>query len=210
VYQFRFALAGDVMVGPHFTGTTQDIVWPVQQQLLLIFNVTEVAAITAMSPYPNQSSGGIRPFGRFKKPPFKDACLSSAPLEDIAVLHIYSDAESGLCRGILAEYYNGSQRTLGECRIGMDPVRTYEDPAGLCFSRVLRNLPKTLIELKGTKLCIASQSEHQQHQHDGEEWSWSPMRGTLQFWFTNEQSIMDVIVDDTTPFGEYLQGASNY
>ncbi|KAM0478576.1 hypothetical protein ACHAPX_005165 [Trichoderma viride] len=134
-YLFRFEVAGDVMVGPNFVGPTQDFIWPVQEQLLLIFNVAELAAISAMSAYPNQNSE-MQPFARFSKPLFQDACFSSAPLENVALLHVYSDAETGLCRGILAEYNNGSQRALGECRIGLDPVCTSTSPACLCFAQV--------------------------------------------------------------------------
>lgn len=189
------------MVGPHFLGPTQDFIWPVKEQLLLVFNVAELAAISAMSAYPNQSSE-VRPFARFGKRPFQEACFSSAPLENVALLHIYSDAETGLCRGILAEYNNGSQRALGECRIGMDPVCTYKNPACLCFSRVTHHRPGTAIELKGTKVCAAYQSKHK---HDEEGWSCFPMQGNLQFWFTNEQSVVDVIVDEagSTPSSEH-------
>ncbi|EHK48111.1 hypothetical protein TRIATDRAFT_165237, partial [Trichoderma atroviride IMI 206040] len=115
-WAFRFELAGDVMAGPRFLGPTQDFTWPVKEQLLLVFNVAEPAAISAMSAYPNQDSD-VKPFARLDKPPFQEACFSSAPLEDVALVHIYSDAETGLCRGLLAEYHHGSQRALGECRV---------------------------------------------------------------------------------------------
>ncbi|PTB43012.1 hypothetical protein M441DRAFT_56047 [Trichoderma asperellum CBS 433.97] len=191
-YLFRFELAGDVIVGPRFLGPTQDFIWPVKEQLLLIFNVAELAAISAMSAYPNESSE-ITPFARLSKAPFQEACFSSAPLEGIVLLQIYSDAETGLCRGILAEYGNGSQRALGECRIGVDPVCTYKSPACLCFTQVTRNRSGTSIELKGIKVSSSYQSEHK---HGEVGWSCFPMRGTLQLWFTNEQSILEVIVDE--------------
>ncbi|KAK1244955.1 hypothetical protein MKX08_004584 [Trichoderma sp. CBMAI-0020] len=190
-YLFRFELAGDVMVGPHFLGPTQDVTWPVKEELLLVFNVAEPAAISAMSAYPNQN-GEIQPFARLGKPPFQEACFSSAPLEDVALVHVYSDAETGLCRGLLAEYHNGSQRALGECRIGLDPVCTYRSPACLCFRRTTRHRPGTSIELRGTRVCTADQSKHE---HDEEGWLCFPMRGSLRFWFTNEQSVLDVLVD---------------
>lgn len=185
-------MAGDVIIGPHFLGPTQDFLWPVKEQLLLIFNVAELAAISAMSAYPNESSE-ITPFARFSKPPFQEACFSSAPLENISLLQIYSDVETGLCRGMLAEYSNGSQRALGECRIGLDPVCNYKNPACLCFTQVRCNRPGTAIELKGTKV---SSTCHSEHKHAEEGWSCFPMHGTLQFWFTNEQSMLEVILDE--------------
>lgn len=189
------------MIGPHFIGPTQDFIWPVKEQLLLIFNVAELAAISAISAYPNQSSE-TTPFARFGKPPFQEACFSCAPMENIEFLQIYSDAETGLCRGILAEYSNGSQRSLGECRIGLDPVCTYKNPACLCFTQITRIRPETFIELKGIRV---SSSHHSEHEHDTEGWSCFPMHGTLQFWFTNEQSILEVILDESEsmPFRGY-------
>lgn len=149
-------------------------------------------AISAMSAYPNESSE-ITPFARFSKAPFQEACFSSAPLDGVVLLQIYSDAETGLCRGILAEYSNGSQRALGECRIGVDPVCTYKNPACLCFTQVTRKRPGTSIELKGIKVSSSYQPEHK---HDEVGWSCFPMRGTLQLWFTNQQSSLEVIVDE--------------
>ncbi|KAL7924041.1 hypothetical protein ACQKWADRAFT_35977 [Trichoderma austrokoningii] len=191
-YLFRFELAGDVIIGPHFRGPTQDIIWPVKELLLLIFNVAELAVILAMSAYPNQSkSSEMKPFARFGEPPFKEACFSSASLENVTFLHIYTDADTGFCRGILVEYSNGSQRALGECRIGLDPVNTCKNPACLCFTAITRILAGTPIVLKGTK--VSSSAYQSVHTHDEEGWTCLPMRGAVEFWFTNRQSVLRVI-----------------
>lgn len=46
-------------------------------------------------------------------PPFKQAYFATASLDCIEYIHIFTDAETEFCWGLLLEYNNGSQRSLG-------------------------------------------------------------------------------------------------
>ncbi|RSL55783.1 hypothetical protein CEP54_009204 [Fusarium duplospermum] len=75
-------------------------------------------------------------------PPFQlgETLPSVASLEGLVRVSVYQAGNRGFCAGLLMEYRNGAQRTLGSCRLGVDPVNTWSEPTHICFlSRTRRD-----------------------------------------------------------------------
>lgn len=60
-----------------------------------------------------------------KPSPFLRACLSSAPLENVAMTQCFYSRTSGICRGIALKYETGPERAIGECRLGVAPAKLH-------------------------------------------------------------------------------------
>lgn len=128
--------------------------------------------------------------------PFRDALFSSAPLERVRCLSIFNDKETGFCRGILLEYDNGAQRSLGQCRLDIDPVEYSTRPAGICFRRETHligpqhSIPSNFIlgNPDSRRVTTVKSTGTDEHTHDEEGWTCVPMKGELEFWFTPGQT----------------------
>lgn len=57
---------------------------------------------------------------------------TSAPLQNIRRLRVFRKKE-GSWKGMLLYYTNGSQRSVGQCRVGVDDSTSYDDPRGICL-----------------------------------------------------------------------------
>jgi hypothetical protein len=122
-------------------------------------------------------------------PPFERAFFSSAPLEDIASIRIFNDREAQACRGIVIQYTNGSQRALGQCRVGIDGDQIIIGPRRLCLASFALSRSYTGDQLYATKV-ESSITLH--HKHDGTDWVCNELRGILRFWFNNQQTKLEV------------------
>lgn len=63
------------------------------------------------------------------------AYCSSAPLDHVTRAELYMEAGTGLARGMVMNYKDGSVRAVGECRVGIDPSIVVHDPWALCVRR---------------------------------------------------------------------------
>ena len=61
-----------------------------------------------------------------------------APAKNITRADVYYDRRNGYCKGLLLKYANGAQRAVGQCRIGIDPFKAYEEPSWFCYHDLLR------------------------------------------------------------------------
>jgi len=112
------------------------------------------------------------------RPPVIDSCpysnwySSYAPMEDVRRVHMFLEpGEEGYCRGLLLEYENGGQRAVSQCRVCIDPVRTFEKPKRICWSRTKEeDVPRKRVTFD------------EQESEDG-EWAVYGMAGTLGFYY---------------------------
>ncbi len=186
-------LAGDVVIGPHLSGNTCDFVLSGTPPKQIIYNTAELQCGTFFAAYPctrhSSTSFAASPI-LVHESPLRSGIYSIAPLENVTRLHMFKDRERGLCRGILLEYRNGARRTVGQCRIGMDHVDVCTSPTAICFSPQTYCQPGS--EAKRQALLIAS-TDQLDHMHDDKGWACCKMKGKLEFWFTAEESAMQVV-----------------
>ncbi|KAH8683636.1 hypothetical protein BGZ61DRAFT_424903 [Ilyonectria robusta] len=134
----------------------------------------------------------IRPRG---EPPFERAYFSSAPLEGVTRVHTFEDKDDKFCQGIILEYANGSQRAIGQCRFGLDPVTTVVNPSQICLAEN-EYRPKEPIRPPRlpTRMRVRffSDDDYKRHKaHDGKTiWKSFPVKGTIEFWFHGFRTIV--------------------
>lgn len=128
-------------------------------------------------------------------PPLPAACSSSASLENILHIQVFTDTSTKLCKGIMIEYNNGLKRALGQCRLGMDSVQSYKKPSNLSYASTYQPAcGKHKISCKGVHVTFNSQN--QLPLQDGELiWEHYEMRGQLYFWFTTHEVYLQVAQD---------------
>jgi hypothetical protein len=128
-------------------------------------------------------------------PPVSAACSSSASLENVLNIHVFTDESTRLCKGILIEYNNGFKRSLGQCRLGMDSIKSYKTPS--CLSHASTYQPaceRHLVACKGVHVIF----DHQNQQYLEDEeliWEHHEMKGQLYFWFTMHEVYLKVSQD---------------
>lgn len=152
------------------------------------------------------------------------ALFSSAPLAEVASVEIFyqkEKPENKNCLGILFVYHNGSQRALGQCRIGVDSSTIHKDPMGICIANPLMGsetpTPSMGTSFRGVRVEVVH-GQHQDHVSDlnvdwvpdpDADWKWAPdpsvvcrgweclpMKGVLEFWYTNFQSKVQYVRDE--------------
>lgn len=102
--------------------------------------------------------------------------FSSAPVARIRHAQVFEDNETGLCRGILFEYYGGGSRAVGQCRMGLDKRKGCDAPTSISFRSLGRGVRVTLAKSPA----------------DEEGWDTRILEdgGTLYFWFAEESSAL--------------------
>ncbi|KAJ3542142.1 hypothetical protein NM208_g4253 [Fusarium decemcellulare] len=191
---FRMKLGGDVSVGLTSSKQARDLILS-RSPMTMIYNVQELQPVSVIGAYPTGEDNS--PLTRFRHPyiddpPFPNACFSLASLEKINHMTVFDDKHTGLCMGILLYYQNGAQRALGQCRVGVDPVKDYAKPGYVCFNRLTRIRLGTSVQLQAT---IVSGGSSRDHDHKEEGWFCYEMQGELEFWFSHEETQLTVIAD---------------
>lgn len=127
--------------------------------------------------------------------PIPAACSSSASLENILNIHVFTDEPTRLCKGILIEYNNGLKRSLGQCRLGIDSVQSYKKPSSLSHASTYQPAcGRHQVACKGVHVIFDSQN--QQYAEDEELiWEHYEMKGQLYFWFTMHEFYLKVSQD---------------
>ncbi|KAK1245515.1 hypothetical protein MKX08_005144 [Trichoderma sp. CBMAI-0020] len=123
--------------------------------------------------------------------PFHYKCNSFAPLERVVKAHVFTDNKSDKCRGILLEYENGIKRALGQCRLGLYPVRCYEYPTRLCSTSVKSIRNKYGWPDKGIRVTFGSEAG-MSTEEDATKWEIFPMKGILQFSYCGLSTVLEV------------------
>ncbi|KAM0346229.1 hypothetical protein ACHAPU_005654 [Fusarium lateritium] len=161
---------------------------------MLIYSAADVGPATVFGTYPREEHNdeAFAPFRHpwSSNPPIHEHVnLSSAPLENVTRVQVLEDDDSGFCKAILLDYGNGARRALGNCRLGIDRAKTYLRPSHICYraaghaSGIRRDIPAVRVEAG----CNAN------HDHEEDGWVCSMMEGTMEFWFSKEQSVVRVV-----------------
>jgi hypothetical protein len=136
-------LAGDFSLGPNFDVEDQNFLFQ-GTPTVLVHNTPAQGGITLLG------LAGDRPQETLPAPRFPIISLSPDQLAyggnaitvDISLkgavrIDIFKDTLTGCLRGFLLEYENGSQKTAGQCRVGVDPVTVCHKPVSFCYRKVL-------------------------------------------------------------------------
>ncbi|KAB5584727.1 hypothetical protein GE09DRAFT_202 [Coniochaeta sp. 2T2.1] len=115
-----------------------------------------------------------------------------APLSNVIRASKFTDARKGYCRGLLFHYSNGGQRALGQCRLGVDPMSEFRNPATLCFrvGQSTDGIQRVWVRLGDIE-----------HDHSERHTCYQMGKGTLGFW-TEPIGITGLNVVGGRPVGE--------
>jgi hypothetical protein len=176
-------------------------------ELLHSYNPDEFSRIfvSGICPKDQQDISPSPPF-RNAEPlpiPFRDAYRSSAPLDaSVAVIHVFHNAHNpdDFCKGMLIEYQNGGKRALGECRLGVDPVKVYDAPGCICILNEIhrdegRRRWPSRYRIKSPSVARVSCTADLGHVHHEDGWLCVQFRDrdfTLDMWFSDEQRRVEV------------------
>lgn len=135
------------------------------------------------------------------RPPIRGGCYSFAPLKDVVRISIYRSTKRKLCRGILLEYQNGAQRSLGQCRLGVDKGKHYTKPTRLCFRPTTYdgawpNRPRYPVPGGHQKVTVVRCMTESHHTHDKGGWTCCRLEGELEFWFSEGETSLKYIKED--------------
>ncbi|PNP59335.1 hypothetical protein THARTR1_00825 [Trichoderma harzianum] len=190
---FRFEKAGDVMVGIHYNqypGRMQ-MLWPASDRLRLICGLSRVGSVITLDAHGKGTHAPGRtfglPFSQSVVPFAHGGCMSWAPLSNVARLRLFTDKASGICQGLLLEYEDGGQRSLGECRVGIDVEQAYVRPTCLCIGR------QSGYSLWRMEVRVDGQGGHE---HPDLSWKCYQMRGKLVSWQKRGFSTLKVLDED--------------
>ncbi|KAH7111463.1 hypothetical protein B0J13DRAFT_461938 [Dactylonectria estremocensis] len=188
-------VSGDVSVGLTSARQAKDLLLSKSRSMTMIYDTLELQPVSVIGAYPTGEEDHS-PMTPFRHPfiddaPFSNACFSFASLDLVDCMRVFNDKLTGLCLGILLHYQNGAQRSLGQCRVDVDPVEDYVKPVHLCFRRQVHVRPGTPVQLQATMVRGTSSQEHN---HDEQGWTCFEMQGALEFWFSCEETRLTAIV----------------
>ncbi|RKK58212.1 hypothetical protein BFJ66_g2870 [Fusarium oxysporum f. sp. cepae] len=135
-------LAGDFSLGPSFDMEDQNVLFQ-GTPTVLVHNTPGKGGITLLGIAGDEPQETL-PAPRFpviSLSPYELAYGGNAITVDISLkgtvrVDIFKDSSTGCFRGFLLEYENGSQRTAGQCRVGVDPVTVCHKPVSFCYRKV--------------------------------------------------------------------------
>lgn len=197
------SISGEVALGPYMP-YGRDL-WMEDDPKTLIHGISRMGAVYPLGMAPRNEEGEEEevfyqnPMNL--SPPFEHAYFSYAELANVTSIEIYHDKALRICRGVLVQYDNGGERALGQCRIGVDAVRVYEQPACFCYKKTKYLRQGTRVERDGVQIeCSTSKKHH--HAEGG--WVCCQFPGRLEWWFTSEEARISF-----TPGLEGRRGAAH-
>ncbi len=185
-------LAGDIIAGPYCTNP-QDLLLTLSPDIL-IYDTIELGYISYFAAY---RQGGAKPAAASQahpfdhqlcEAPFLEANYSSASLQGVVRARTFLRRD-GHCCAIILDYINGSQRAMGDCRVGIDPVETWNMPKYLCILKTTYTPPVSVSALQTVKVRFSER----EHQHAGSCWTCHAMGGNIEFWFTHNETSIRVL-----------------
>ncbi|KAJ3485697.1 hypothetical protein NLG97_g6758 [Lecanicillium saksenae] len=183
----QMSISGEVMLGPYIP-LGKDY-WMEDDPTTLIHGISRMGAVYPLGTASRDEEGEEEEVF-YRNPlslaaPFDHAYFSYAELHDVASVEVYHDKALHICRGVLVRYSNGGERALGQCRIGVDAVRVFEQPTCFCYK-------KTKYLRQGTRVHRDSVTVecHPSVNHDHSENGWFCVKfpSRLEWWFTSEES----------------------
>ncbi len=149
----------------------------------LIHNAHEFSYATSMGIYPaardesTTTTDLLQPSHNLV-PVSDSGCFSWASLDKVHSVRIFEDQDTQFCAGILLTYEDGSQRALGQCRVGWDSYVECIRPYDLCFLAITLDR-RTCVEVEATATDEA-------HDHEESGWECCTMDGILQCGFSKK------------------------
>ncbi|EGX91146.1 hypothetical protein CCM_05304 [Cordyceps militaris CM01] len=183
----RMTLSGEVMLGPYMD-YGKDL-WMEDDATTLIHGISRMGAVYPLGRAARNAEGEEEevfyqnPMNL--SPPFEHAYFSYAELDEVTNVDIYHDEALGICRGVVVGYKSGGARALGQCRVGVDTVRVYEQPACFCYKKTTYLRQDTPVERDSVSIECRSSADHG-HSEDG--WTCCKFPSRLEWWFTSEES----------------------
>lgn len=203
--QIRLKLAGDVFVGPSFPKHGKDFIMTESLPSTIAYHKSELTPIHTTRAYDveDNNSACKATFNHLKidRPPIRGGCYSFAPLKDVVRISIYRGNKRKLCRGILLEYQNGAQRSLGQYRLGVDKGKHYTKPTRLCFRPTTYdgrwlNGPRYPDPGGSQKVTVVTCTTECLHTHERDGWTCCALEGELEFWFSEGETSLKYIKED--------------
>ena len=162
---------------------------------VLVYDTTERYHVSYLAAYPrggekpSSSLGETHPFDRPQSAiPFRMANYSSASLEGVVRARTFL-RQNDDCRAIVLEYSNGSQRAMGDCRLGIDPVEIWNTPTCICIFKTTYNPRPLAVALQVVKVRFSER----EHQHTEPGWTCHAMRGNIEFWYTHDETCIGIL-----------------
>jgi hypothetical protein len=197
-------LAGDVAVGGRFK--------PFQYHFALsempdkiVHSAREgrpISVIGASPPVQHHAVNRLSPFGKTDDQIrlfSNDAYVSTAKMSNFRWIRIFYDAFDGFCRGMILKYRDGAERALGQCRIGVDPCRTYLRPLWMCYLRTTSLDEGSQAQLRVVR---AECSDEVNHRHYDDKWRCrvvGPLGSIIQFQFSNRETDLRITYKPREP-----------
>ena len=185
-------LAGDIHLGQQskFDRSSDHVVGDRAPMTLIYGEPQETLPVPIFGAYcHDRSLEECPPPAQFSVAPrnSRSAYFSRAPLGRVSSACIFRDS-SGVCKGIMFCYLNGSSRTVGQCRLHVDAAEWTLRPTTLCFrsSRATSGLRAEFKNIDGT------------HEHEEGGWHCFPLKGILEFSFDCRSSRPIQVVRDET------------
>ncbi|QGI76672.1 hypothetical protein CEK25_001578 [Fusarium fujikuroi] len=172
-------LAGDFVLGPDYKYAMKEYL-SAKDPSVFVYNVP-YNRYHSMYGAVNDNKGDepLAPFPRTYAtggcPPYRGRIYSQAPAKDIVHVDVYYEEATGYCRGLLLEYANGAQMALGQCRVGIDPFKSFDKPNWLCYAYSSNG--KTFNRIGQCKIECSTGSDT--HDHDQSEALGIPQLATL-------------------------------
>ncbi|TQN64698.1 hypothetical protein CSHISOI_10728 [Colletotrichum shisoi] len=118
-------------------------------------------------------------------PPFPGACYALATLSCVKSIWIFRDKEAQFCRGLMVEYLDGTEKVLGQCRIGVDLAERCEAVERLSFKVVQQQeRPNNLM------VMVRGSLSQENNTCDDGQWTVCSHMDTLEVWATATQMVM--------------------
>lgn len=183
--QISTKLAGDFVLGPDYKYAVKGYLSG-KDPSVFVYNVPYNryhSMYGAVSD--NKGDEPLAPFPRTYatggSPPYRGRIYSQAPAKDIVHVDVYYEEATGYCRGLLLEYANGAQMALGQCRVGINPFKSYDKPNWLCYAHSRDDKPSDPI--RQCKIECSTGSDTHDHDQSGMfyHWTCTPLEETLEF-----------------------------
>ncbi|RMJ11102.1 hypothetical protein CDV36_009273 [Fusarium kuroshium] len=185
----RKRLSGDILIGRVLSRRPHHCALLELSPLAFVFNQIPVRLVNGFGVVVRNDSGSdnviqvTAPQSRTRPPrrAIGEILHSVAPLGGLVRVSIYQSRDSGFCAGLLMEYEDGAQRTLGSCRLGVDPVTTYSQPTHICFTSTTLTDP----DMTYPVAKVEASNREKDHTHT-KEWTCCPVSwgGSLEVWFS--------------------------
>jgi hypothetical protein len=106
---------------------------------------------------------------------------SRASLNNVKYARIFYGEEAYYCKGILLQYDDGSQQTVGQCRLNVSLEKINFSPSMICHRTVKLQYEDGVVVDFATEPVKNS---------DWTGWGRSMMSGRINFWFTCDSAVL--------------------